>query len=98
MSTSTATRRVNANLPTDLLANVQKISASSGCNLTELIQIALALLSEAYATQEAGGQIVLTNKDGQPHKALQLPTKTMRTVILSGGLPGVEQVKDSTQA
>jgi hypothetical protein len=96
MPTPTGTKRVNANLPADLLKRVEKISATSGCNLTELIQTALTLLDQAYANQEAGGQLIFTNKEGQPDKALQLPIKTLRTVTLTGTLSGVVQVKDGT--
>jgi hypothetical protein len=96
MPTETGVRRVNFKLANDSFDTLQKLSTTSGCNMTELVETALALLSEAYATQEAGGQIILTSKDGQ--KAVQLPTKPLRTVILSGAPSGVVQVKDSTEA
>jgi hypothetical protein len=86
MATETGVRRVNFKLATDSFDTLQKLSITSGCNMTELVETALALLSEAYKTQEGGGQIILTSKDGP--RAVQLPTKPLRTVKL----PGVVQV------
>jgi hypothetical protein len=87
MATETTVRRVNFKLATDSFAALQKLSTTSGCNMTELVETALALLSEAYATQEAGGQIILTSRDGQTSKAVQLPTKSLRTIVMMWG-PG----------
>ncbi len=81
MPTKTRVRRVNFKLSPESFETLQKLSTTSGCNMTELVETALALLSEGYATQEAGGQILLTGQDGQPTKALQLPTKPLRSVI-----------------
>jgi hypothetical protein len=82
MPTETGVRRVNFKLATDSFDALQRLSTTSGCNMTELVETALALLSEAYATQEAGGQIILTSTDGQ--RAVQLPTKPLRTVRVAG--------------
>jgi hypothetical protein len=99
MPTDTGVRRVNFKLPTDSFETLQKLSTTSGCNMTELVETALALLSEAYATQEAGGQIILTSKDGQESKAVQLPTKPLRmtmVVFAGAGLsPGPNYTKDT---
>jgi hypothetical protein len=83
MPTETGVRRVNFKLATDSFETLQKLSTTSGCNMTELVETALALLSEAYATQEAGGQIILTSKDEQGSKAVQLPTKPLRIRFLA---------------
>jgi hypothetical protein len=82
MATETGVRRVNFKLATDSFDILQKLSTTSGCNMTELVETALALLSEAYKVQEGGGTIILTSTDGQ--RAVQLPTKPLRTVQLSG--------------
>jgi hypothetical protein len=82
MATETGVRRVNFKLATDSFETLQKLSTTSGCNMTELVETALALLSEAYATQQEGGQIILTSKDGA--RAVQLPTKPLRTVRVTG--------------
>jgi hypothetical protein len=82
MATETGVRRVNFKLATDSFDTLQKLSTTSGCNMTELVETALALLSEAYKVQEGGGSIILTSPDGQ--RAVQLPTKPLRTVKVGG--------------
>ena len=96
MATETGVRRVNFKLATDSFETLQKLSTTSGCNMTELVETALALLSEAYATQEAGGQIILTSKDGQGSKAVQLPTKPLRMTLIVWGGSGVSLATDGT--
>jgi hypothetical protein len=97
MPTDTGVRRVNFKLCAESFETLQKLSTTSGCNMTELVETALALLSEGYTTQEAGGQILLTDQNGQPTKALQLPTKPLRSVILQVPHHGADAL-DNAQA
>jgi len=66
-------KRLNINLPPQVAEDLQRIAASSGRSMTEVVRMALGLVKIAQEVTDHDQKLVVADSSGKPLKEIVLP-------------------------
>lgn len=71
--TETPIKRISMNLPLHTFQELQRLAVISGCTMTEIVRLGVAILSTAREGEQKGLHLAMTTEEGKPVKEFILP-------------------------